>query len=714
MKRIWLITVILLILVLMTSCRAKKNNDIVSGDPCEVDFKSSLYVDKEIIYQNDVIDVEKDKLKASLHVDNQGEELSLGFMLFSDGVPIQYMIDNTSYSYYVFTAEKKTKVDFTIMSRDLPQGNSNLSVVLLLNDMYMRHNRDDEKNYSMAMNYGINNSFDSFSEKPTIDQVNGTVITYDRLYKSCLNQSQPSMTAYTYEYEKKALYNMIDQQDIDICFSKPFDINESCNLSVLRNTVYNINSDEPQKTTIRIGGKAGEYYLTMFYDGEIYAAFNGRTTAKVVLEENAYTFIEIVLPPYAERSQVVVNGLMVECNKEYGASIYDSGLLNVYYAEREIDLSYNQSQSIMNLYYQNELITTNDEQIFSYTGDGVDARITFCEYSTSYNYHYSLMIFADGILQSFSVDNGDTYQHSYDIIEPYEITDLNVTFTPRLLRSCNNFDVHFIIVPKTISSSIAPPSKSDIDQCLTGTIHFVVSDQSEIQVIPEGEYINGDFKDSYNDFHVELKDNHAYNAYAANTILIEYNGLYDVDLTLSMETDDQDISCISTIMLNGSLLYMNNSEYFTWSTKDKKKDISVNISKEELAYGMNEIYVISYTGVNTHINRFIILIYKKTETPFAYSIEEREGLIKITTPETTNQGYSKVFCSAIGGDNSYFGNFYQCVTGRFLQVTQGQTSLMIGNSDYDDRMAVTTIITKIDYADGVYTFARVKSIGRIV
>lgn len=718
MKRIWLLFILLFVFMLMMSCGGRKKSTEINESSCEVSYRSSLHVDKKKIHQNDVIDITQDALSASLHIDNMGAGLSVGLMLFSNGLPIQYEVEDMQYTYYSFTIDDKKIVDFTIMSDELPQGKSNLHVVLLLNDMYMMHNRNDEKNYSLDMSYVINNSSAFSSNNVDIMPYDGEIIEYDRLYKACLSQVNVSSSDYKYSYEKEALYNMISKHEVDICFSKPFDIDKSPNLSVLRNVVYNINASESQKVTIRMCGQAGEYYLTMFCNGQVYGAFNGQPSAKIVIEENAYTFIEVVLPSYANNAHSVVNGLMFDCNNQLESeALFDSGLLNVYYAESDIDFSFNQSQATLNLFYQNELITPEDEQIFDYDGEIIEARFMFNEYSTSYTTSYRLMVFANGMLQSFSVNGGETYQHSFEISRPFELAELHIALTPLFVEPCNDFVVQYVVVPKTISSSIAPPSNTDIRQCLMGEVHFRVSDQNKLNILKGVDAVNGQTYqplESLGELSISIESKDAENSYVKNMVLLEHKGLQDINFSVVGQTNGINGTGVWAVMTNGRLVTYEGACFTSWISQNGKVDIPITIPKYELTYGMNEVNVFVSARNDVRMYRLVVVIYDETQTPFDYSIEEEDGLIRITAPKIETQGHVKVFCSSTGGECSYFGNFYECVTARSLFEGSNLPILIIGTREYDNRICVTTIITKYDYFEGEYVFSRIKTIGRVL
>lgn len=710
-----LLLVVGILLLSLISCSGNKRKDDIVGKPAGYCFDASLKIDKETVNKDVPIDITNEQLRATLSIENKNNSNYMSVIMFSNGLPIEFEVNNMIYTHFTFEATTKTNIDFVVNSNQFVSGETNYDIVLIMQEsLELLHSRDDEKNYSFSMNYVINNRSDVCRATNDITFLDATYYTYEDYFNMCYDSKKQNNMLdkeHDYELENISFNNLVSDQELDICFTNLIQNGQPTNMSVKRNIVKNINSNEG-KIQLRICGQPGNYMLTMFERTGKYAGFDGRETVCITVKENCFTYIEVDYPPYINQNESCIYALAVSCD-EKERRVFDSGLLNVYFSENNVDLTYNYTESMLNLYYQNELINPNiEDQIFDYKGGEVEFRFVFGEITTSFINNYWLIITVDGIQQKYHVNDQDAvYMYSFNTADGTEEAIIRVQ--PSAINTNEYFNISCFIIPATLSNPISPASFVNLDSCMMSEIRFrakaPLNDISnEIFYLDEGAETSNTIK---SDYVINLHDEGF-----TNGNLIEMAGLKNCKLYASMTSENSDVSGLSCLIVNGNIVPHEGKPFVKWFIhSNERKDILLDIPEQYLHYGMNEIYFLTSIANHCSLNRKNIYVYRNSNQINDYSISDSNGAITFDlTQSYINPNVSTRVYISTTTETGYFGNFFNYVTARHLRTdTTGCVIYEFGDADSNQLMLLSAIITTESYSNGIYSFSRTKTIKNI-
>lgn len=704
-KGICIIFSLIFMLLGLSSCRGKMSDEELSAKPANYSFEAQLRIAGKVVDRDDVIDVDKDQLNGTVVVNNKNQHNTMRMLIFSDGMPVEFEVGKNSYTSYLFEAKKDTKIKFTVNSAELVAQTGTFDIVFVLEEsISLLYSRDDEKNYTFAMNYLVNNTSEQ-SRMDMVDHVVETVdCTYDDYFESCYNgqlQNNATNKQHDYDYDKKVFGNLISNEDLDICFTNTIDGAVPTNMSVKRNVVKNITNDG--KLQLRVCGKPGEYILTMFDRGEKYAGFNGLDSVKISIKENCFSYIEVDYPPYLNQEMSCIYGIAVECGDNTSHEVYDSGILNVYFSDVDIDLSSNQVERMVSVYHQNELVNPNiEDQIFDYNGGNIQFNYVFCERVSSIINRYWLIVMIDGILQEYGINYGEPV-YMYELHSTGVAEELLVDISPTLLNTDReSFTVSFVIVPATIGSPLTSTSSLGLDMCMSCDVRFtnhnsLTDDLSDVSL--DGE-----------DYSVAIVD-----ADGKQDRFDDVIGIQDVSIDLKV-TSTQNCAGISYILVNGQNIKHDEKAFLSWSvSSDHALTEKYMIPEEYLSYGLNEVYIISTTGERHILARMNIYVYpNSSEIQFVSSISESSGVVTIDLENLDSNASTRLFCSS-STRYGYFSSLFSYITIRHSAVIHSDRyTYSFGEENGDQRVLLTMIIASKSYSDGTYSFEREKRINTIL
>jgi len=427
---------------------------------------------------------------------------------------------------------------------------------------------------------------------------------------------------------------------------------------------------------------------------------------RVTVKENCYTYIEADCPPFINQSVSCMYALAVPCD-ENDRRIFDSGLLDVYYAEQEIDLMTNYSERRVSLYYENELIQSNiEDQIFNYQGGEIEFRYLFSETASSYVSEYWLLVLIDGVVQEIQI-NGQGKASMYKL-DSRGTTDVAISLTPRIDRSVGEFNISCVVVPATYSNSIAPLSFTSMDSCMISEIRFqtqVAFENTKDMTFYLDEHEN-DILNAEEKCDIEL-----YGEAWSRSNIIESYGMQDCRIGVQIQGGTQVSNGLSCMIINGQLVPYQDNSLVSWvCDPDEIIDIQYIIPKEYLQNGINEIYYVTKNGTYRVLNRIIVLVYGASKNNMDIEINTENGVILFNYANNVPEVITRVYCSTTS-DPGYFSNLYNCITSRHLWTGKpGDLKYEYG----EEFSLLSTIVSTESYADGVYSFARRKTFVRLL
>lgn len=696
------------IVAAIVSCSSGQNSTEWEGKPAEYCFEASLKVNKKVVKKDEVINLTSEKLEGKLSISNENKSNVMSIVMFSNGEPIEFQIGGVGYTYYTFEATKKTNINYAVNSDQFPAGESSYDVVFLMQEsLELLYSRDDEKNYSFSISCKVNNNSSMYRESTDIIDVDSIYCTYDDYYNACYRlkkQNNALDKGHDYEAEKIKLYDMVSAQELDICFANAIEDDKPSDMSVVRNTVSNIQNSK--KVQLRICGQPGEYMLTMFDHTGLYAGFDGVKTVRVTVKENCFTYIEVDCPPYTNQGISCTYALAVSCDNSE-RRVFDSGLLNVYYAENDIDLSYNYSERRLSLYYENELINSNiEDQIFTYNGGKIEFRFLFGEQSSSYISDYWLLVLIDGLIQKIQVNDQDgIYMYKLDSTN---MSDITVELTPQFNEQVDTFSVSCVVVPATFSNPIAPTSFSGIESAMQSEIRFqtqATSDNASDEFLGL-ENRNEDEADSNEKCVIKM-----YGDTVGQSNITELKSGRDGQIGVQIIGGDKASKGNSCLVVNGRVVMYDNQPLVSWMCEPREmKDIQYIIPMNYLHSGINEAYYVTQTDNQCVLNRYIILVYGSSSDNIDLTLNTEKGTVQFDGDRLDPSTIVRVYCSTTS-DPGYFGNLLNCVTSRHLWSSlQGEAMCEYG----EEFSLLSTIVSTESYADGVYSFARRKTLVRLL
>ena len=165
------------------------------------------------------------------------------------------------------------------------------------------------------------------------------------------------------------------------------------------------------------------------------------------------------------------------------------------------------------------------------------------------------------------------------------------------------------------------------------------------------------------------------------------------------------------MVVNGQAVIYENQPMVSWTCEPgETKDIQYIIPTNYLHSGINEAYYVTQTDNQCVLNRYIILVYSTSNENVDLTINTEKGTIQFDSDMLDPNTIVRVYCSTTS-DPGYFGNLLNCVTSRHLWSSlQG-----VAMCEYGEEFSLlSTIVSTESYADGVYSFARRKTLVRLL
>lgn len=679
-----------LLILMLGSCGRNATQDECEPKARQTyNYNAHIEIDNDFVGYEDVVSINSEKLLNRVVVETSEEPFRIGMMVFNDGQPITYTIDKQEYSYYSFTVGKKSWVDISIDSASLLEGVSKLSVVLLTNEgYYPEFNRDDLKNYSMSMDYSINNtsgqglSAVELSEPENVEHVSLT--EYFQICKDSYVKNYPEMRKYDFSYEEQCLYDLVNN-DLDMVFTQDFNLEESRSLSVYR---YASQYPDSNKTMdIRITGKPGTYYITIFSDGQKYGGFNGMETIKINIAENEMVIVPVALPPVADLAYSNVFALAFRLD-DSEPRVYDSAILTTYFTQSEIDFYFNQIQTFTNILYEEELVTNGSIQVLK---PRMNFRFIMNQSVTSYYNDYLLVILIDGDPVEYFI-NGESYM-SYDINCAYGKVDLNIELFSEPATRNENFMVDFLLVDRYVGNSFTSPQ-----------FDTTVANKVSVKCLVEGDEDGFSKEAEIDPIYTKLEINNLSEMSSGgilNAITVE--GTYTLTATVSNLTNDEELN--QFILINEKILRIDD-EYECGAGTGNEWSFSLTIPKEYFHEGMNEIHLISTRKKDNISYSVVRLVYDTHELNGKQVTFEEDTLVLFGREDAL---YTSMYVNSGAAGNSQFVAMFKSITTRNLCSKEGDTSILktdIGSVEKDKRFIIKIIISSVNYRSKEYHFVQ--------
>ena len=687
--------VVLLVLMLGSCGRNAAQDECEPKARQTYNYNAHIEIDNDLVGYEDVVSINSKKLLSRVVVETNEEPFRIGMMVFNDGQPITYTIDKQEYSYYSFTVGKKSWVDISIDSACLLEGVSKLSVVLLTNEgYYPEFNRDDLKNYSMAMDYSINNTSGQglaaveLDEPENVEHVSLT--EYFQICKDSYVKNYPEMRKYDFSYEEQCLYDLVNN-DLDMVFTQDFNLEESRSLSVYR---YASQYPDSNKTMdIRITGKPGAYYITIFSDGQKYGGFNGMETIEINIAENEMVIVPVALPPVADLAYSNVFALAFRLD-DSEPRVYDSAILTTYFTQSEIDFYSNQIQTYYNVLYDGELITQDPIQILD---SHVKFRFIMNQYATSFYNDYTLLILVNGVPIEYFID-GESYM-SYDFNCAYGKVDLSIELFPEPAKRAENFLVEFLTVEKYRENSFTSPqyktsavNKVSVKCLMNDDDNFPSSENAEQEPILTKLEVNNLSKLSSSGVLCAITE--------AET--------YTVTATISNLTEDDEIQHF--MLVNDRIIQIDDSHEYVYAAENEHS-FQVMIPRDYLHDGMNELHLISTRGRDNISYHTVRMVYLHSNTDFE-QIEFSDDTFNISCGE--DNLYTSIYVNSGTEGISHFTAMFRSITTRNIWCDDRPISMLkmnMGDTVLDNRFPIKVIITTANYKNKSYCFSQQQQVG---
>ncbi len=699
MKKKRLLEVILFALIVFSLCSCSKNtakNECESTSRSTYSFDAHIEIDNTLVGYDETITVKSKDLSSRIVVQTLDESYKLGLMVFNNNKPIMFNVDKQEYSYYTFTAGKNSWVDIEIASSDLVEGVSKISVVLLTNEgYYPEFNRDDLKNYSMTMDYMINNISDTsisntkLNEPTYVEHISLT--DYFNVCKDNYVKAYPEMKRYDFTYEEQCLYNLVNN-DLDMVFTEDFNLDDYNTLSVYRYTSQYPNSNKTMD--LRITGEPGTYYVTIFCDGTKYNGFDGAETIAINLAENEMVVVPVSLPPFADKSYSNVFALAFKAdNTEH--RVYDSAILTTFFTQNEIDLYSNHVQTYYNIFYEGELLTERTLQVQE---PEMHFRFIMNQNVSSFYNDYTLMILVDGIPMEYTV--GEEKYLTYDFSCTYGVVDLEIKISPEPASRKESFVIDFVLKQKYSQNSFSLPRfQTSAVKKISFECRFGENANSE----PDTERLELD------PIYAELKIDNLSN-FSSNSVL---NALleaetYTIEATVYNSPPEYVLN--HCLLVNNNVIYIDDKYEYDYST-DNEYSFKVKVPKEYLYYGMNEVHLISTRDIDNVSFETIKLVYRSNSEEHSKINYENDVFL---IPCDEGNLYTSVYINSGSEGNSHFVAMFGSITTRNICNGKGDVSdiqINMGDPNKDDRFLIKMIISSIKYKNKKYSYSQNQYIG---
>lgn len=698
-RKILVIIAFLLGIGMLSSCsRNTALDECDNTSRSSYSFDAYIEIDGDTVGFDDVIKAKKTTITNKIVVKTSDDPFVVGMMVFNNGRPIPYRVKKQEYTYYTFTAGKNSKIELTIDTADLANGQSKVSIVLLTNEGYHpEFNRDDIKNYSMTMDYTIDNLSDSSNqvdEKAEPANIQHISLTeYFNVCKQKYIKTYPEMKSYDFSYEEQCLYDLT-QNDLDIVFTEAFDLEENTALSVYRFASQYPNSNKSMY--MRITGKPGTYQLSIFANGKKYAGFNGAETITFTLGEKEMLVVPVLLPPYSTESYTNVYALAFNTDMSEHR-VYDSAVLTVYNTQTDVNFYYNHVQTYYNIIYENELL--QDRTIYVQNKD-MKFRFVMNQSVTSVYPTYTLLIMIDGVPHEYTV-NGEKCT-GYTVSCAEGVVDLEIEISPEMAALGEPFTIDFVPVQKYANNCFSTPNAQTTQQSKL-SFECYHSDVSADDVeMEEGE---GEQKPEIS---ASLEINNG-GLLPGNSVMCSVQDADEYMVSVTVTTTEKSI-LKHTLLVNDRIIVIDEQYEYTWLSDDTYSFVFA-IPREYLDEGMNEIQLIStHGGVNISYQT-VMLICRKSEAESGLA-SFKDDVVHVTPDE--NNLTSSLFVSSGVENCSHYIAMFRCTSARMIRSDATQTAIVqatLGKKIVDQRFVIKIITMTINCNDKEYHFTQQHYIG---
>lgn len=697
-RKILVVIAFLLGIGMLSSC--SRNTAL---DECDNTSRSSygfdayIEIDGDTVGFDDVIKTKKTTITNKIVVKTSDDPFVVGMMVFNNGRPIPYRVKKQEYTYYTFTAGKNSKIELTIDTADLANGQSKVSIVLLTNEGYHpEFNRDDIKNYSMAMDYTVDNLSDrsnQVDEKEEPSNIQHISLTeYFNVCKQNYIKTYPEMKSYDFSYEEQCLYDLA-QNDLDIVFTEAFDLDENTALSVYRFASQYPNSNKSMY--MRITGKPGTYQLSVFANGKKYAGFNGEETITFTLGEKEMLVVPVLLPPYSTESYTNVYALAFNADiSEH--RVYDSAVLTVYNTQTDVNFYYNHVQTYYNIIYENELL--QGRTIYVQNKD-MKFRFVMNQSVTSVYPTYTLLIMIDGVPHEYAV-NGDKCM-GYTVSCAEGVVELEIEISPEKAALGEPFTIDFVPVQKYANNCFSTPNAQTTHQSKLSFECYYSDVSTEDVEMEEGE---GEQKPEIS---ASLEINNV-GLLPGNSVMCAVQDADEYMVSVTITTTEKSI-LKHTLLVNDRIIVIDEQYEYTWLSDDTYSFV-VAIPEKYLTKGMNEINLIVTFDIKGASYIFAKLLYRCGLSKETISWDS--NMIQVINNK--DSGLTSIYVNSGIDGKSYFMAMLNSATGRNIYCImdkESMTSLTVGNGTVDKRFIIRMIVTEITCNNKVYSFYQQHYIG---
>ncbi len=705
MKIKHIVCCLLLVVIAVGLCACSKNKKPDEQEELprsSYQYTASIEIDGDLVRRDDVIELKNESYKNKLVVEAVDGPFVLGMMVFNNGMPISYTIDHIEYTYYPFEAGKRSTVNFSIDANKLQNEKSKISVVLVTNhDYFPQFSRDDDKNYSMTMDYWVNNISGASNTQPGSDEYDKvqhiSLTDYFNVCKNKYIQSYPEMRKYDFTYEEETLYRT-SESDLDIVFTEAFDLENNTGLSVYRFTSQYPESGK--EMLMRITGKPGTYTLTIFDNGFAYGGFNGNTTITFTIHDKEMIVIPVQLPEWKDMGYSKIYALAFSSDTQTHR-VYDSANCIVYYTQQNINLYMNQTRTYTNLLYEGELVQSNHIVV---TGNVLNFTLVVNQEVSSYFNDYMLLILVNGKPHTYQIGNADFDLCSYNCVDGPARFDVTLALDNEQMKEPATVD--FILLQNYANSTFevynlgtSMLQKISVNCYLNGA-----------NIPPEKEpEVDGDESNDVNetpepriDFDISNKDVLACDGYLIPVEIVD-------EYTATVEISNMDCDAVSGfICVNDELIHLDPN------TRAEKNDVTntftVVIPRKLLHGGMNGIHIVVTDNSTNATYENVKAVYIAEARNESIKLNIQGNVVFVDSPES----YSTIFVS-MGAKYSHYTSMFGCVTPRqSLFANESKDSMVSswGNDDTDNRFVIKMIVSATGFDGKKYTFTKTDMVGQ--
>ena len=696
-RKILVVIAFLLGIGMLSSCsRNTALDECDNTSRSSYSFDAYIEIDGDAVGFDDVIKAKKTTITNKIVVKTSDDPFVVGMMVFNNGRPIPYRVKKQEYTYYTFTAGKNSKIELTIDTADLANGQSKVSIVLLTNEGYHpEFNRDDIKNYSMTMDYTVDNLSDSSNqvdEKAEPANIQHISLTeYFNVCKQKYIKTYPEMKSYDFSYEEQCLYDLT-QNDLDIVFTEAFDLEENTALSVYRFASQYPNSNKSMY--MRITGKPGTYQLSVFANGQKYAGFNGEETITFTLGEKEMLVVPVLLPPYSAESYTNVYALAFNADMSEHR-VYDSAVLTVYNTQTDVNFYHNHVQTYYNIIYENELL--QDRTIYVQNKD-MKFRFVMNQSVTSAYPTYTLLIMVDGVPHEYMV-NGEKCT-GYTVSCAEGVVELEIEISPEKAALGEPFTIDFVPVQNyRMDSFSSPQAQTSALRKLSYQCQFAESvemgtssDSSEMEPVYTEIKI-----DNLSDFSSDSVLNAIENAETYTVEVIVHNTTSDIPLNHCLTVNNYVINIADTYEYE----YLTKNEY----------SFKVSIPGQYLHDGMNELHLISTRSIDNASYETVKLVYRSNNEEIQ-KIDFEDDVFVIPCDE--GNLYTSVYINSGSAGISHFVAMFRSITTRNISCGEGDIAsvqMLMGDLSKDNRFLIIKIISSVHYKNKEYSYSQQQYVG---